>query len=148
MLGEPGIIAGQSVSVVSNLCQARLLVALALARDGLTHDQLAERLWEDDERPDDPTASIRTYANRLRNHLRDDDGQVVVTKPGGYAHDNDRVGLDSAGFESLVADEAEILDPAERADVLERALSLWRGDAFGSLCGLTWRDQLRRVSPG
>lgn len=138
VLGEPGIVTDGDVSVVSNPRQARLLLALVLARDALTHDRLAERLWDDDDRPDDPTASIRTYANRLRSQLGDGESEILTTRPGGYALDRDAVHLDHDEFESLVAEESETLDPAHRAEVLERALGLWRGDAFGSLAELAW----------
>lgn len=138
VLGEPGIVTDDDVSVVSNVRQSRLLLALVFARDALTHDQLAERLWEDDERPDEPTASIRSYANRLRSRLGDDQGEILITRPGGYAVDRRRISIDQVEFENLVFEESETLDPAHRAEVLERALGLWRGNAFGSLAELAW----------
>lgn len=138
VLGEPAVITDEGLAVIGSARQARLLVGLALAAGGLTHDQLTERMWDDSERPDDPTASIRTYVNRLRAQIGDPDGEVLVTRTGGYAIDFDRVSVDAHEFESLIAREAGILDASERRDLLVSALSLWRGPALGSLSDLMW----------
>lgn len=138
ILGDPAVLDGEHAAVVTNRRQSRLLVGLLLSPSGLTHDQAAERLWHDGERPDDPTPSIRTYANRLRQHIGDPEGRVIVTQPGGYLLDTDSVLVDADEFEVLVRIETEELDPARRRELSQRALDLWRGPAYGELGEIDW----------
>lgn len=138
VLGDLAIVKDGTVSVVTNSRQSRLLAALVLVPSGLTHDQLAERVWDDVDRPENPTPSVRTYVNRLRQQFGDDNGLLIVTRPGGYTLDMELASVDAREFEDLVGEEANLLDPRERADLLTRALDLWDVGAFGRLAELEW----------
>ena len=64
----------------------RRLLALLAARPGtvLSRDWSAEYLWDDADRPGEPTSAIRTYFSRLRQALPEEAQDWVETAPSGY----------------------------------------------------------------
>jgi DNA-binding SARP family transcriptional activator/pimeloyl-ACP methyl ester carboxylesterase len=100
--------------------QRLLLAVLAAARGVVSRDRLIDALWRDFP-PASADASLMGYVSRLRNVL----GRTAIEgHPDGYRlHVDD---IDAAAFEHLV-----VADGAPAS--LERALALWRGDAFGDL---------------
>ena len=107
----------------------RLVLAVLAAHTGHTvsADRLVDALWGD-EPPRTASGTLRTYVSRLRHVM----GDAVALRPGGYALTVPRSEVDSEQFEHLVQ-EAGSQAPAARVELLERALELWRGPAFGEL---------------
>ncbi len=111
----------------------RALVALAVAGRTLSIDELAERCFDDTDRPDEATAAIRMAVRRLRSALGAD---AVETRTGGYElgpHNTDM-----AEFERLVERGRASDDPVAVTTHMRRAVELWRGPPFGSLGDLDW----------
>jgi len=106
----------------------RHLLALLLANAGeaVAADRIAHELWGD-EQPDDPAGAVRTQISRLRRA-----GAAIETRPGGYALVPERDDVDADRFTRLLGD-ARGADPARARKLLDDALGLWRGPAFGDL---------------
>ncbi len=130
--------AGAPAAVV-NARQRRILVALLLAGPGgLSVDQLAARVWDPDEEPSSPVPTLRTYVKRLRTVAGDPDGELIVTRPGGYALAVTDEETDVGRFATSVARALRSLDPDEAGGLVEDALAVWRGPPFRGLEHLDW----------
>lgn len=95
-------------------------------------DALVDDLWGDDQ-PGQPVRSIQVYVSSLRKALGAHGG-VLRAVAGGYRLDLTPDQLDAARFEDLVREGGSALeggDPARAAVVLDEALALWRGPAYG-----------------
>jgi predicted ATPase/DNA-binding SARP family transcriptional activator len=108
----------------------RLLLVLAVHRGELVQDTaLLEACWPEAS-PANARATLRTYVSHLRQRL----GAEVIRRDGpGYRLVLPPERLDGARFEALLRDGRTFLrDGAAAAarDVLEDALSLWRGPAL------------------
>ncbi|WP_069737641.1 BTAD domain-containing putative transcriptional regulator [Streptomyces sp. EN27] len=115
--------------------KGQMLLAVLLSRPGrtVTDDALVEAVWGA-EQPKSATKNVQTYVHRLRRRLGD---PGRITREGrGYRLRADRGELDSARFEDL-ADAARAAPAAgdnERSRrLLDEALGLWRGPAFGEI---------------
>lgn len=106
-----------------------MLLAALLAHQGQSvgTDGLIDILWG--EHPP-PTAikTLQKYVSQLRKEL----GEVLVTRPRGYALQVRHDQVDAQRFEEMVA-AAETAGTAERIEILEEALALWRGEAYPDL---------------
>lgn len=108
----------------------RTLLAVLLAEAGkvVSVDTLADALWGDAQ-PADPRNAIQTYVARLREKLGDD--APVVTRAPGYALEVEAEQVDALRFEALLGQSRRRRDePAVVRDLLDEALSLWRGPAY------------------
>ncbi|MCT2280663.1 tetratricopeptide repeat protein [Micromonospora chalcea] len=94
--------------------------------------QLISRVWGD-EVPDGAAATLRGYLSRLRQALAGVDEVRIVRRHPGYllAVDPDRVDLHR--FRALTEQARRTGDDATAIGCLERALGLWRGEAFDGL---------------
>ncbi|HSK25540.1 MAG TPA: BTAD domain-containing putative transcriptional regulator, partial [Jiangellales bacterium] len=116
--------------------QRRLLAALA-AHPGrpVAADRLVDVLWGKEATPASAT-TLQSHVSRLRRHLAESGAPTVVrTGPGGYQLEAADEELDTLLFERLLG-QARALgdgDPGPRADVLGRALGLWRGAAYSDV---------------
>ena len=120
--------------------QQRRVLAALLSDPGyvLTYERLVEVLWPDDDAPGNARRSAITYVSRLRAALGDG---VIETTDAGYVLDASTSSIDAERFIALVDHAATV--PAERAlDVLDEAMSLWRGPVFGDLNGEWWARPL------
>ncbi|GAA4940905.1 DNA-binding SARP family transcriptional activator/tetratricopeptide (TPR) repeat protein [Nonomuraea thailandensis] len=121
---------------VSALKQRIALATLLLqANQHVSLDQLAERMWDGKETPDDARGAVQTHIARLRRILRDrgDDGQLIHTREEGYVLQLAEKDLDVAVFLDLVGRAkraGQAGDEAGEADLLQRSLALWRGPAL------------------
>ncbi|MFF3564086.1 ATP-binding protein [Streptomyces sp. NPDC002574] len=116
-----------------------LLAALALrAPHPVSPEALIAEVWggEGDDPPQDAAGALQALVSRLRRALADGK-EAVASGPGGYrlviASPDD---VDLNVFERLAREGAAALDAgdAERAaDILGRALALWRGPALADL---------------
>lgn len=115
--------------------QVRALLALLALHpvEGVLIDTIIDALW-DDELPGDPRHAVHVYVSRLRS-LHPALADAVVTTPGGYRLDAHPEQTDAARFEAhAAAAHAELARaPWEALRLLDGALALWRGRAFGSL---------------
>jgi predicted ATPase/DNA-binding SARP family transcriptional activator len=122
--------------LAAGAARTRRLLALLTLRAGqpVSVDAVAETLWGEDQ-PDHPAASVQTLVSRLRRLLADTPGVDVLTTAGGYLLAVDDDALDVRRFEELAARGARLLDedPVAAAEILDEALALWTGDAFGEL---------------
>lgn len=116
---------------------ATLLARLALtpgntiATDALIHD-----LWGS-EAPGGGAETLRRLASRARVRLSEYGLNCgPVPQRGGYRLDISTEVVDAVTFERLAAEGARLLRdgvPDRAREVLEEALSLWEGDAFGGI---------------
>ncbi len=115
---------------IDGLKRRQLLAVLIAARGAdVSVDRLGEALWED-EPPESARATLQSHVSRLRRALAPD--PLVRGSGAGYAIDVDLVELDAARFEDL----AGAATGDDQIPVLERALGLWRGHAFGEFAEL------------
>ena len=106
---------------VSSPKQRLILALLVAARGPVSRDRLIDALWGD-ATPSSAAATLMGYVSRLRSTLG---ASGIEGKPEGYRLCADIV--DAYQFESLIHGTSACDDSA----TMERALGLWRGDAFG-----------------
>ncbi|GAA2503936.1 hypothetical protein GCM10010406_45660 [Streptomyces thermolineatus] len=134
---------GQRVAVGSRR-QERCLLSVLLLHPGrtVTTSRLVDLLW-DGAAPASARGTVHTYVGRLRAGLRPY-GLRIETRHDGYAVDPGAAGVsvDAQEFVSLARQAAAHGDPAERADLYDRALGLWRGPLLADVAGDRLRDRL------
>jgi DNA-binding SARP family transcriptional activator len=103
----------------------RALLAILLLEAGrvVSLDRLVDALWAGNP-PATAVASLQNFVAQLRKALGPD---VIETRPPGYLVRLDPEQLDVARVRTLV-DEARASEPARRAELLDEALALWRGE--------------------
>ncbi|HEY5154287.1 MAG TPA: BTAD domain-containing putative transcriptional regulator, partial [Acidimicrobiales bacterium] len=131
--------------------QQRRLLAALLTESGtvVPLDRMVDVVWADGDAPDGARRSLMTYVSRLRASLGD--GYVTTQEPG-YLLDPGAGSLDADRFERLV-DQARSAAPTESIALLDQALALWHGPAFGEFGAEWWArpaavrlDELRLVA--
>ncbi|MGI9646925.1 MAG: AfsR/SARP family transcriptional regulator [Acidimicrobiia bacterium] len=114
--------------------QQRKLLALLLLSPNqvVSTDLILEELWG--EEAGDRKSALWTQVSRLRNTLEPDrpprgDGTVLLTTDHGYRLIVKEDSLDAGRFEQATQEGRDLLetDPARAANVLRRALTMWRG---------------------
>jgi DNA-binding SARP family transcriptional activator len=106
--------------------QKALLGALLLgAGQVMPTERLVDLLWGA-EAPKTATTSLQNSISRLRKELGPD---VLQTKPPGYVLRVEPHQIDARRFETQLRD-ARSAGAEERRELLQRALSLWRGPAL------------------
>ena len=130
----------------------RLFVVLLACRGTVVScDRIAQFVWGDGQ-PADPSAALQTLVWRLREALRYagcDGAARLLTRAPGYLLEIEGEQADFVRFERLV--HAAAAEPPERAaELLEEALSLWRGPAYAEFAdeevvraGATGLEELR-----
>ena len=108
------------------------LIAALLAQRGesISQDRLAEAIWPESDRPRD---TLQSYVSRVRRWLGPEGRDLLVRTGAGYSV---ACGgrLDAERFESLLDRATGALvgeDPGAAIDLLQQALALWHGPAFG-----------------
>jgi DNA-binding SARP family transcriptional activator len=86
-------------------------------------DVLVDSLWGDSP-PASATKLVQAYVSQLRKALP---AGTIETQARGYVLRAATADIDVGRFESLAAEADEAGDPARRAELLRRALALWRG---------------------
>jgi len=127
--------------------QRALLAALAVdAGRVVPQDALIERVWGDAP-PRRARDSLYVYIARLRRLLDGPGGgrQLLVRRSGGYLLDGGIATVDLYEFHALAdaARKAECPD-RQKAELLGRALALWRGPPLTDMSG-GWADQVREA---
>ncbi|WP_218952071.1 AfsR/SARP family transcriptional regulator [Amycolatopsis anabasis] len=117
-----------------------LVALLADANTSVPADELLERVWAD-RPPARGRDTLYSYVSRLRRALSAADGVNIGKQAGGYVLRLDPDTVDLHLFQRYLAQARTAEDP--RAQVLlERALGLWRGEAFAGL-DTPWVNSLR-----
>ncbi|MGW4029155.1 BTAD domain-containing putative transcriptional regulator [Streptomyces sp. NPDC004838] len=139
-------VVSDGVHVTPSAPKVRQVLALLALRANTTVPlhQLVEELWE--ERPPSSAATtLQTYIYQLRKLPGLCDPQqpgpavgarALLTTPGGYRLSVPRNSLDAQEFTDLAAQGREAMERggvAEAADLLQRALAVWRGPALSDL---------------
>lgn len=127
--------------------QRTLLIVLILAHGGaIPATRLAELLWNDAP-PLGATATLRSHVYHLRTALNASAPQgsrasvLVTSRVGsgfGYALHLNREQIDAVRFEQLITDARRALQagqPTSASSLLNRALSLWRGEPLADVAG-------------
>jgi DNA-binding SARP family transcriptional activator/tetratricopeptide (TPR) repeat protein len=117
-----------------------LAVLLIEANRMVSVEQLQNRVWGQHP-PQRADGTLRTYLCRLRRALVGTVDVEIVRRPGGYRLVVDPMAVDLHRFEDLVS-RARTADTDDAAALLDQALGLWRGDAFGGL-DCPWLNSLR-----
>jgi YVTN family beta-propeller protein len=134
LLGPVEVRIGGSVVPLSGAKQRALLAMLLLhTNEVVSRDWLIDELWGEVWTPS-AGHRLETQISRLRKTL-ELNGQLVSGR-GGYALEIDPMLIDAHRFERLVEEgrrEAAAGQTAEAAQILQEALSLWRGGALADL---------------
>src|SRR6185436_9013006 len=130
ILGPLRIERGRAVLSPSGPRQQAVLAALLLrANEVVSTDTLIEAVWGEDPPPTARTA-LQVHVSKLRRLLEGDPRVEIETVPPGYRIRVDAEAVDALRFRALVQDGTHALaegDSGRAADVLARALALWRG---------------------
>jgi predicted ATPase/DNA-binding SARP family transcriptional activator len=115
----------------------RIVLGVLAARVGETvpADVLVDALWEEAP-PRTAAHTLRTYVSRLRGLV----GDAIVIRPGGYALAVPASDVDARRFEALTAEAGRAARPEQAVALLDEALALWSGPAFGDVAAV---DALR-----
>ena len=131
LLGPLEVVDGGSPLPVAAGKERALLAVLALdANRTVARKRLIDDLWGDDV-PESANKMVQIYVSRLRKTLPD---SRLHTRAPGYVLELGEDELDLARFERLVAQGREALslgNAANAAELLRKALALWRGPALG-----------------
>ncbi|MDX6300232.1 MAG: hypothetical protein QOF53_1446 [Nocardioidaceae bacterium] len=112
--------------------QRAVFALLALNAGGVVSlDHLVRELWRDDP-PAQATMALQSMISRLRRVLAEQEveGRAaprILTRPPGWMLELDPEAVDASRFRAAVAHGRRLLpdDPAEAADVLREALTMW-----------------------
>jgi predicted ATPase/DNA-binding SARP family transcriptional activator len=134
VLGPVEVVGADGTVVLLAPMHRRLLVALLVERDATRGaDALIDALWASAP-PRSAPKLLQVYVSNLRRVLP---GSIrITTRVDGYALEFRDELLDAVRFERLVADARTARherNPALAASLLDRALELWHGDAYGDL---------------
>jgi DNA-binding SARP family transcriptional activator len=105
-----------------------------VSRPRTGRDQLLDRVWGD-RPPQQARDSLHSYLSRLRAALATVPALVIERRPPGYVLLGDPDLVDVIRFRTLVRRAAAAVDGEDGERLLAEALSLWRGEALGSLDG-------------
>ncbi|MFC6092541.1 AfsR/SARP family transcriptional regulator [Saccharothrix lopnurensis] len=95
-------------------------------------DQLVDRVWGA-EVPLRGKGGLHSYVSRLRTALADLGDVAIVHRSGGWALETDPDRVDLHRFRGLLARARSAPDPVDGLAAVDRALDLWRGEAFTGL---------------
>jgi predicted ATPase/DNA-binding SARP family transcriptional activator len=131
----PLALVGESGPIRLGAPKERRLLAALLAEAGMTRpsDVLATAIWGESPPPSAPKL-LQVYVSKLRKRLP---AQATIrTNGSGYALVLEDGVLDADRFERLVTEGRAAQRAGNHAlavSMLDRALALWRGDAYGEL---------------
>ena len=128
---------GSVLPTPPNKPRALLALLLLRRREAVGVDELADDLWGG-QPPATATKSIQVYVSQLRKSLGEG---VLETRGRGYALVADDDAVDAARFERLLERGAELRaagEPKAAAEILTKALALWRGPALADFTYEPW----------
>ncbi len=104
-------------------------------------DRLVDDLWGDSPASTNPAGLLSSKVSQLRRALDAAEPgarALVVSPPPGYTLAVAPGAVDAGEFTALVDEAAATGDPGRGATLLERALALWRGPAYGEFADLSF----------
>lgn len=138
--------------------QRAVLAILLISRgDVVSVDKLSDDLWNG-EPPARAIGALQAYISNLRRVLEPHraprtPSSILISRAPGYAVRLPTESVDAWHFESLVRRASAESDATTRRSVLEEALGLWRGPAYGEVALQPWAqteiarlDELRTVA--
>lgn len=130
-------VARQRVVLTSDRQRAILAGLLVQAGEAVSADRLVDAVWGATP-PPGARKSLHSHVSRLRRHLAMVDAGAagtLVTEGARYRLDLDGHDLDASRFEALLGQARELRgrEPARAVELLDEALRLWRGPAYGEL---------------
>lgn len=132
VLGGVALLRGnESVPLGGPKAQMLVSVLVAHRHHCLSNARLVEALWGE-MAPKSASSTVQSLISRLRATLAPEFS--ITFGPAGYQLEILDGQIDSSRFESLLA-QSRALEPERSLPVLEAALGLWRGPAFGPLGG-------------
>ena len=123
--------------------QRAVLAVLAIARGRVVAtDRIIDDLWRGEPSPK-AMGSLQAYVSHLRRALEPDraartPAAILVSASPGYALHLPEDAVDAWFFERLVREARVDPDPASAAASLDRAMGLWRGDAYAGFLDEDW----------
>lgn len=106
----------------------QVLALLLCARRGVVlTERIVDALWGDDM-PLTPSGLVRNYVMKLRRALPA--SASIITRNGGYQLDVDPETVDAVRFERCLQQARRSSDGVRAEELLEEALSYWRGPAL------------------
>lgn len=153
LLGGMEIRSDERGGIPSAPKQRQVLAMLLLNANKVTYvDELSDELWGD-RPPVSRHTTLQTYVYQLRRRLESPSRRTtIVTRPLGYMLQVPDGSIDVLEFQAKIEQAARRLEfePDVAAELLEGALSLWRGPALADVvCGsvltgyVTQLDELR-----
>jgi DNA-binding SARP family transcriptional activator/WD40 repeat protein len=134
VLGPVEVRVDGEVIALGGAQQRRVLAALVAERGRVVSvERLIDVVWPDVP-PDGARHSVMTYVSRLRHVLGDGH---IVTADTGYRLVISPDEVDAARFEQL-HEQARGAPPTQLIAVIDHALDLWRGRAFGEFADEWW----------
>jgi DNA-binding SARP family transcriptional activator len=113
-----------SVDVALSPLERNLLTLLALAQGvALSTERIIDQLWGD-RLPAAPRSRVQGLISTLRRKI----GDVLVTRHPGYLLDPTQLEVDAQKCEMFAFQASAAGSTAEAAELLRRALDLWRGE--------------------
>lgn len=132
LLGAVEVRIGGRVVDIGHARQLCVLASLLVtANNAVPVDQLTERAWGD-QPPQRARDTLHSYISRLRKALCGTEATLDL-RPSGYILAVDPAAIDLVAFRRLVVQSVRASDDESAAELLERALALWRGPALGVL---------------
>ena len=134
ILGPVEAVAADATLRLGGPKQRALLALLLLRRNEVVpRERLVDAIWGEDP-PDSAANSLQVYVHGLRRVLGP---ERIERSGGGYRIHVEPGELDLERFETLVRRSKEALAarPADAADDVREALSLWRGEQLSDLAG-------------
>ncbi|WP_433319025.1 AfsR/SARP family transcriptional regulator [Micromonospora chersina] len=133
VLGDLDVrIGGRAVGTGHARQQCVLAALLVEPNRVVATGQLISRVWGD-EVPDAAAVTVRGYLSRLRRALAGAEDVRIVRRHPGYLLAVDPGCVDLHRFHELTEQARRAADDATAISCLERALELWRGEAFAGL---------------
>ncbi|MFI6738598.1 AfsR/SARP family transcriptional regulator [Nonomuraea sp. NPDC050451] len=128
---------GRPISLPAAKQRIVLATLLLRANQNVSPDELIERVWADAV-PHNARSALYTHVARLRRALGEDAGgdgshRLIRTSNDGYVIHLPAEALDLSRFRDLVARAGVGTDAAGEADLLGRALGLWRGPVLAGV---------------
>ncbi|MEV6239640.1 BTAD domain-containing putative transcriptional regulator [Lentzea sp. NPDC051838] len=119
-----------------------LAVLLADANTAVPADRLVDRVWGENSPPRVRNA-LYSYLARLRIALEPTPARIA-TRSGGYVLTVDEQSVDLHRFRQLASQARAATSDEQARRLLERAMRLWRGEAFEGL-DTAWLNDLREI---
>lgn len=126
---------GEALALGGARQRTLLGVLLVHANELVSTERLIEQLFDGSRSPSSVNA-VHVAVSRLRRTLRDERGELLRTRRGGYALELEPEQLDAAMFERLLAEGRSLLASGDHAGAsarLREGLALWRGPPLADL---------------